>query len=151
MARNTYAAKKYRPHKSTIAGLKFNAVYRCDSCGVHQGKKKPIQCLNKDCGSIGPFTFFHSTGEANRYATLLLYVKAGKISDLRTQVRFPLFTINPDGMKQKVCDYVADFEYNDENGKRVVEEFKGGMTDVASLKMRWFKAQYGFEPLFTKG
>lgn len=149
MARNPYAAKKYRPHKSTVKNLKFKSVYRCDACGVHHDKK-PTQCF-KPCHSIGPFTFFHSKGEANRYATLLLYVRSGKISNLKKQVRFPLYTVNPEGLKTKVCDYIADFEYDDENGKRVVEEFKGGMTDVASLKMRWFKAQYGFEPLFTKG
>jgi len=144
-----FAPKKYRPHRTTVKNLKFTRAYRCDglNCGVIYKSKAPAQCA---CGSIS-FEHFHSYGEACRYATLLLLQSRGKISNLRKQVRFPLYTVGPEGLQTKVCDYIADFEYDDDKGKRVVEEFKGGMTDVASLKMKWFKAQYGFEPLYTKG
>ena len=156
MSKNPYAARQRRPHRSTVAGLTFKTCYRCVTCGTVYDKeacqlafksKKPTQC---SCGSI-TFEFFHSKGEARRYATLLLLESKGKISNLQKQVRFPLYTIDPNGLKIKVCDYIADFEYDDIDGRRVVEEFKGGMTAVAELKLKWFERQMGFKPKITQG
>jgi len=152
--RSRYNPKPRKPHKSTVAGLKYNRCYRCNGCGAIYTEKdcklvfkepKPTQC---QCGSI-TFQHFHSTSEAKRYATLLLFQSRGKISNLRTQVHFPLYTINPHGLKQKVTTYILDFEYDDENGKRVCEEHKGGMTNIADLKIKWFEAQEGIKLLIT--
>ena len=156
MARRRYTPQKKKPYRANASTLKFNPCWRCAGCGAVYTKedslivfkaKKPTQCK---CGSI-TFDYFHSTGEAKRYATLLLFESTGKISSLRTQVRFPLYTIGPSGLKTKVCDYIADFEYDDHDGRRVVEEFKGGMTDVAALKLKWFERQYGFAPKISQG
>ena len=86
------------------------------------------------------FLNFDSTGEAKRWATLLLSEKAGKISNLERQVRFPLMAAGPKG-PSKVGDYIADFVYVDEFGDQVREDFKGAVTDVADFKLRFMKAQ----------
>jgi len=149
VARNPYKKQSYKPHKSTVKSLKFTRVYRCNGqgCGIIHKNKAPAQC---HCGSIS-FDHFHSDVEARYYALLLLLESRGKISNLKKQVRFPLHTQGPDGLKIKVCDYIADFEHDDENGKRVVTEVKGGMTEVASLKIKWFEAEYGIKLYITKG
>lgn len=59
-------------------------------------------------------------------------------------------TRNPSGLMEHVCYYIADFVYNNADGKRVVEDVKGGMTPLAELKGKWFKAQYGFAILYTQ-
>lgn len=84
---------------------------------------------------------FASTKEGNRYKELSLLQRAGKISNLQTQVRFELIppqyaevteyspkTHKPKTVKKLVerkCDYLADFVYLDENGNLVVEDAKG--------------------------
>lgn len=112
-------------------------VYVCRGCGAQHKGKKPAQCLA--CGRMD-FTFFDSQGEANRWATLELMERAGTISGLSRQVRFPLMAHRADGLGAKVGEYIADFCYV-ENGKQVIEDFKGAMTDVAALKLRWMEAQ----------
>lgn len=99
---------------------------------------------------------FDSRGESRRWAVLKQAEMAGLIvkGSLQRQVRFPL---EVNGVK--VCDYVADFVYTlggelardagDANLK-VVEDFKGTVTDVAKLKMRLFEAVHGFPVLVTK-
>lgn len=66
---------------------------------------------------------FDSRKEANRYAELSLLEKAGKISGLKTQVKFELIP-KQDG--ERACNYIADFVYTDaETGKKIVEDVKG--------------------------
>lgn len=112
-------------------------LYVCRGCGL-QHREKPAQCL--ECGRMD-FTKFDSVGEAGRFAHLQLRVKAGLIRDLETQVRFPLMCARSDGLAAKVADYIADFVYTrcDDNS-RVIEDFKGAITDVAALKLRWMAA-----------
>jgi len=139
--------RRFKPKRANGAkGLIFTRVHRCNSCGV-QHKSKPVQCY---CGSI-TFTKFDSMAEANRYATLLLLVDRGRISSLKTQVRIPLKTTGPNGLSVIVGHYIADFEYDDHEGKRVIEDVKGLITDLASWKLRHVKAQYGIDVLLTKG
>lgn len=110
-------------------------VYVCRGCSVHHRGKKPLQC---HCGRMD-FTLFDSQGEANRWATLELLERAGQISELTRQVRFPLMARRADGLGVKVGEYIADFCYV-EDGRQVIEDFKGAMTDVAALKIRWMEA-----------
>ena len=111
---------------------------------------------------------FDSKREARRWQELKLLERAGKISDLRRQVAFPLYaaiimssddspfqegeTLSapimirsagyPNGRQAK---YVADFVYV-ENGKRVIEDVKGGKatdTPLSRLKRAIVEAQEG--------
>ena len=62
---------------------------------------------------------FASKKEAARYTELRLLERAGKISDLRLQVKYE-FIVNG----HKIGSYRSDFEYNEE-GKHIVEDCKG--------------------------
>ena len=90
---------------------------------------------------------YDSAKEARRHAELLLLERAGKISDLQTQVRFELIPAQyeayeryspktgkrlKDGKRciEQSCVYVADFVYI-ENGKMVVEDTKSEPTKTA--------------------
>ena len=81
---------------------------------------------------------FDSKREAKRYTELMLLQRAGKISNLRTQVEYELIPAQrePDtvgargGIKrgkviERAVKYVADFVYVDENGTEIVEDAKG--------------------------
>lgn len=86
---------------------------------------------------------FDSSKEASRYGELFLMQRAGKISNLRQQVKFVLIpaqyeeyerrsektgkVLKP-GRKliEKECSYIADFVYLDNaTGKEIVEDTKG--------------------------
>jgi hypothetical protein len=95
--------------------------------------------------------WFDSAREADRYAELLLLQRAGKISDLRLQVKYVLIPAQyeyyerygkngkrlKDGKRcvEKECAYIADFEYI-EDGKKVVEDVKGFRTKEYLLKRK---------------
>ena len=84
---------------------------------------------------------FHSKLEADRYSFLLLRERAKEISDLRTQVPFPISI-----SESLVCIYVADFVYTDSaSDERVVEDTKGHFTELAKLKIKLLKAVCGIE------
>lgn len=86
---------------------------------------------------------FDSRKEARRYSELILLQKAGKITDLQTQVSFELIPAQyerferygkngqrlKDGVRcvEKAVKYIADFVYK-ENGVRVVEDTKSPAT-----------------------
>lgn len=84
---------------------------------------------------------FASKREANKYAELRLMERAGIITDLKLQVRYPLSMCG-----EVVTHYVADFVYQ-ENGKTVVCDAKGFLTDTYKLKKKMMKAQYKVEIL----
>ena len=88
---------------------------------------------------------FDSQKEAQRYATLRLLERAGRITNLQRQVKFVLIPAQRDErgkLLERECSYVADFVYFDcALGKRVVEDTKGFRTDTFKLKkkmMLWF-------------
>lgn len=83
---------------------------------------------------------FDSIGERDRYFYLQEAERQGRIKDLKCQVRFPL---DVNGLK--VCAYIADFVYFLPDGHRIVEDYKGAITDVFRLKAKLFKAIYGME------
>lgn len=69
---------------------------------------------------------FDSKAEATRWAELMFCQKAGKISNLRRQVRYDLIPPQkkPSGGTERAIYYIADFVYQ-QNGKEIVEDVKG--------------------------
>jgi len=87
---------------------------------------------------------FDSIGERDRYICLMQDEKDGKISDLQRQVKFPIAS---KGIV--VCHYIADFVYT-KGSIKVVEDYKGVLTDTFQLKAKMFKACYGFDITITR-
>jgi len=89
---------------------------------------------------------FASEAEAKRYTDLKLLQRAGEISGLDLQVKFP---IRHNGVL--ICTYVADFIYFDKKkgGRRIVEDKKGFQTREYKLKAKLMKAFYNIEVLET--
>ena len=94
---------------------------------------------------------FASLKEARRYRELKLMEKAGLISKLILQPRFP---ISIGGVKIMMLSkryhkqgrqlvYVADFQY-EENGKIIIEDTKGHLTEGYKIKRALMLAM-GFE------
>ena len=95
--------------------------------------------------------WFDSAREADRYSELLLLLRAGRISDLRLQVKYVLIPAQyevyerygkngkrlKDGKRcvEKECAYIADFVYK-EDGKDVVEDVKGVRTKEYLIKRK---------------
>lgn len=69
---------------------------------------------------------FDSKAEATRWTELMSCQKAGKISNLRRQVRYDLIPPQkkPSGGTERAIYYIADFVYH-QNGKEIVEDVKG--------------------------
>lgn len=66
----------------------------------------------------------------------------GEITELRRQVRFVLWAHNwHKEQAEKVGEYVADFVYFNKEGEQIIEDYKGGITDLASWKIRHMAAQ----------
>lgn len=96
---------------------------------------------------------FDSQKECQRYGVLRLLERAGKISDLRRQVKFELIPTQrevsteiykagpqkglpkPGAIIEKPVTYVADFTYW-QDGKYIVEDVKGCKTEVYRLKKK---------------
>ena len=90
---------------------------------------------------------FASKGEAHRYRQLCLRVRAGEISDLELQPRYPLVV---NGVN--VGTYVADFRYVETaTGATVTEDFKGFRTPLFKLKAKLVRALYGVEVVEVTG
>ena len=88
---------------------------------------------------------FASKGEAKRYSHLLLLLKAKKISNLELQPRFLLQEKDVvNGEHIRAINYIADFKY-EENGKTIIEDFKGVETEVFKIKRKLFLKKYGLE------
>ncbi len=88
---------------------------------------------------------FDSIGERDRYICLLQDQEQGRIINLDRQVKFPLTS---NGVI--VCHYIADFTYEFPDKTKIVEDYKGVLTDTFQLKAKMFKACYGFDILITK-
>lgn len=86
---------------------------------------------------------FDSLKEARRYQELLLLERAGRITNLQTQVKYVLIPTQreasfevykrgpnkgrrkPGKVVEHECSYVADFVYTTKDGETVVEDVKG--------------------------
>lgn len=107
-------------------------VYICTSCGTWHERTKPAQCIG--CGMMA-FDTFDSKTEAKRWAALGLQQRAGLISDLRRQVKFPLMTVGRQGLAVEFAYYLADFVYT-QDGEKIIEDSKGGgVSPDARLKL----------------
>lgn len=81
---------------------------------------------------------FASKREANRYGELKLLIRAGEIAELALQVKMP---VEVNG--RHICNYIADFVYNDlKANKLVIEDTKGVRTPLYKLKKKLVEAQY---------
>lgn len=90
---------------------------------------------------------YDSRKEANRGVQLGVLERAGKIFDLKRQVVFPL-----DVNGHSICRYVCDFQYVDENGRRVVEDVKSKHTRTLreyAIKRKLMLAIHGVEIVET--
>jgi hypothetical protein len=86
---------------------------------------------------------FHSKKEARRYLDLREQQRAGAITELATQVNFPL-CVN----QILVTTYIADFTYRDREGHKIVEDVKSKHTQKMSeyqTKKNLMKAVLGIE------
>jgi hypothetical protein len=90
---------------------------------------------------------FDSQAEARRYGELKLLEKAGQISCLKRQPRFPFYyQPAPRLTSELIFTYVADFSYVDNvppHPMMVVEDVKGFRTPLYLLKKKLIEAQYG--------
>lgn len=76
---------------------------------------------------VTPHGTFDSRREYRRYQELLLLQRAGKISELRRQVKYELLPSQRLNGKcvERPLYYIADFVYTKDNGEVVVEDVKG--------------------------
>lgn len=95
--------------------------------------------------TVGGMTF-DSKKEAVRYQELYFMQRAGKISDLQTQVKFELLPSQRiDGkVVERPVAYVADFVYM-QDGKKVVEDTKGFRTKDYILKRKMMLYFHGIK------
>jgi hypothetical protein len=89
---------------------------------------------------------FDSRKEAKRYEELVLLERAGKVSNLETQVKFELIPSQRiDGkVVERAVTYKADFVYL-ENGKKVVEDTKGFKTPEYIIKRKLMLYVHGIQ------
>lgn len=88
---------------------------------------------------------FDSQKEYRRWRELKLCEIAGNITHLERQVAFELIP-KQDG--ERAVYYVADFVYF-EQGKKVVEDVKGYVTDVFKIKKKLMKWRHGIDIKIT--
>ena len=85
---------------------------------------------------------FPSLHEANRYCELVLMQNAGKIFNLRVQVRYELIPTQYEdrfrkkGVIERSVTYIADFTYNNEDRELIVEDAKGYRTREYIIKRK---------------
>jgi hypothetical protein len=83
---------------------------------------------------------FDSVKEYHRWGCLRLLERAGKIKDLKRQVKYVLIPAQRDQtgkVVEREMSYIADFEYVDlDKGTKVVEDCKGFKTDVYRIKKK---------------
>jgi hypothetical protein len=93
--------------------------------------------------AVGGYNF-DSKREANRYSQLKSMEDAGLIADLWLQPKYPVYVPEKDGGNVFICDYIADFRYN-QAGASVIEDVKSRATATAvyKLKKRLVEAIYG--------
>lgn len=96
---------------------------------------RPTDVLMPD-GSVHRFA---SEKEANRYRELELLQRAGDITNLRYQVSYQLIPHQKrdDGKTEQPCRYIADFVYNDRDGKEIAEDVKG-YTDTSGAPYKLY-------------
>lgn len=97
---------------------------------------------------VTPEGVFDSRKEHRRWCELRLLERAGKIRNLRRQVKYVLIPAQHEDQYKKLlereCSYIADFTYIDvESGKEVVEDTKGVRTAEYKIKRKLMLFKYG--------
>lgn len=89
---------------------------------------------------------FDSKKEAQRYAELRYLLKAGKISELRRQVKYVLIPSQRRGGKvvERECSYLADFVYR-QGDELIVEDAKGVKTKDYIIKRKLMLWVHGIQ------
>jgi hypothetical protein len=109
--------------------------YRCGACGgAVTGDDTPCPACRSDA-----VLKFDSKREAARYDELRLLERAGKISNICLQEKFPIVI---GGVK--VCEVWADFTYT-ENGRLIREDVKGKDNRESMLKRKLVKAVHSVD------
>ena len=89
---------------------------------------------------------FASRKEGRRYQELKMLERARRIRQLVLQPRYLLLDkyVNGAGLKIRAIYYVADFEYVDHAGRKIVEDVKSAATatPVYKLKKKLFEKKY---------
>lgn len=89
---------------------------------------------------------YDSRKEAQRAQELRLMLRAGTISNLREQVPYELIPAQKNEygkVIERAVVYKADFVYDDEKGKTVVEDTKGVRTKEYVIKRKLMLYEYG--------
>ena len=96
---------------------------------------------------------FDSKKEYKRWCELKLLERAGKISDLKRQVKYVLIPPQKgsDGkIVERECSYIADFVYFDrEQNKTIVEDSKGVRSKEYVIKRKLMLYLFGIKILET--
>lgn len=81
---------------------------------------------------------FDSKKEAYRYKELSLLEKSHIISNLKLQPKYLLIPSQrrADGKTERAITYIADFEYLNNKGEKVVEDVKGVKTTEYKIKRK---------------
>lgn len=87
-----------------------------------------------------------SRKEAQRWAELQMLEKANLIKNLQRQVKYELI---PKQEGERSVTYIADFVYDDENGKHIVEDCKGMRTPAYVIKRKLMLYVHGIKILET--
>ncbi len=86
---------------------------------------------------------FDSKMESRRWQQLKLKLAAGEIKNLQRQ---PEFTLQPAFRKHnkayRAITYRADFEYQTQDGRTVVEDVKGMETEAFKIKKKMFEYKF---------
>jgi hypothetical protein len=94
---------------------------------------KPRKYHNTPTELDGPK--FDSKAEAARYAELVLWQRAGHISELTVHPRYVIVDADDHG---RAMFYEADFRYVDEYGKTVCEDLKSAATErIPLFRLKW--------------
>ncbi len=119
-----------QPTAAELADALFGYTPRKSKYGVDTSAK------GKEARTEDGVTF-HSRRECERYRVLRADLRAGIISNLKLQPRFPLIVNG-----EKICEMVADFSYLGVDGKPVIEDVKGCRTALFIVKKKLFEACY---------
>lgn len=107
---------------------------------AHDPKRNKYRSVKTDVDGV----VFDSKKEAGRWQELVLLERAGEISNLARQIKFPL-EVNG----EHICNYFADFCYDDSDGNVIVEDVKGVRTKEYRVKAKLMKALYKIAILET--
>lgn len=127
-------------------GIALQGQSGAKQCGAkHSNKyhaKKVTLTLND-----GTEHTFDSKHEAEVYQDLSLRERAGEISNLQLQVPYELIPKQkaPSGKTYRNCRYIADFAFNDSEGKPQVWDAKGFRTKEYQIKKKLMLHQWGIE------